>query len=47
MALRNGLPIGASLVEEVEIFDEEREEGNDDSLTLVLGARLPLEIAIS
>jgi len=33
-----GQPVGAALVEEVEVLDEQREEGHDDALALVLGA---------
>ena len=32
------VPIGASFVEEVKVFDEEGEKGNDDPLALVFSA---------
>lgn len=31
-------PIGASLIEEIEILDEQREKWDDDPLALILGA---------
>ena len=36
-----GQPVGASFVQEVEILDEQREEGHDDPLALVFGSGRP------